>query len=113
MCRGAREVVLKDSDVPVMPRQDGRQGRNVIRRRKLPQPFQVEEINFRIRFNAPSLECFLVLVTGRVLTFGTHTVSPVILTRGLYKSMHFASVHRFFARASRDPDHGGEQIFRR
>jgi hypothetical protein len=83
-----------------------------MRKRKLPQPFQVEEINFRICFSAPSLQCFLVLMTGWVLTVGTHTLSQVILTTGLHESMHFASVYRFFSRASWDPDHVGQQIFR-
>ncbi len=53
-----------------------------------------------------------MLMTGWVLTVGTHTVSQVMLTTGLHESMHFASVYRFFSRASWDPDHVGQLIFR-
>lgn len=80
-------------------------------RRKLPQPFGVEEINFRACFSAPSLRCFRALMTGWVLTVGAHTLSQVMLSTRLHESKHFAGVYRFFSRAVWDADQVGEQIF--
>ena len=37
--------------------------------------FTVDEIHFAHCFTAPSLRHFIVLLTGWVLTVGTHTVS--------------------------------------
>lgn len=65
-------------------------------KKKLVQPFEVEEIDFRACFSAPSLRCFGALMAGWVLTVGAHTVSQVMLTTGLHESKHFAAVYRFF-----------------
>ncbi len=48
-------------------------------KRNLPQPFGIDKIHFSDCFTAPSLRHFAVLITGWVLTIGTHTVSQVII----------------------------------
>lgn len=67
-------------------------------KRGVTQPFTVDEISFRACFTAPSLELFVAMMVGWVLTVGRHTVSNVILTMGLHESRHFASVYRFVGR---------------
>ncbi len=59
-------------------------------KRNLPQPFGIDKIRFSDCFTAPSLRHFSVLITGWVLTVGTHTVSQVILAIGAHESEHFA-----------------------
>ncbi len=61
-------------------------------KRNVPQPFDIDKIRFKDCFTAPSLRHFSVLITGWVLTVGTHTLSQVILTTGLHESEHFSSV---------------------
>jgi len=81
-------------------------------RRHLPQPFEIEEINFRRCFSARSFRHFVLLMTGWVLTVGQHTVSRVILTMRLHDSEHFGSDYRFLSRARWDPDHVAQILFR-
>ncbi len=79
--------------------------------RNLPQPFEIDKIRFRDCFTAPSARHFAVLITGWVLTVGTHTVSQVILTMGLHESEHFANVYKFLLRGKWDPDTVARKIF--
>ncbi len=79
--------------------------------RNVPQPFDIDKIRFKDCFTAPSLRHFSVLITGWVLTVGTHTVSQVILTTGLHESEHFSSVYKFFSQAKWDPDQVASVIF--
>jgi hypothetical protein len=81
-------------------------------KRNLPQPFQIDKIRFVDCFTAPSLRHFAVLITGWVLTVGTHTISQVILTVGLDESEHFASIYRFLQRAKWAPDKVAFEVFR-
>jgi hypothetical protein len=41
-----------------------------MRKRNLPQPFQIDKVRFEDCFTAPSLRHFGVLITGWVLTVG-------------------------------------------
>ena len=76
-----------------------------MRKRNLPQPFQIDKIRFADCFTAPSLRHFGVLITGWVLTVGVHTISQVILTSGLHESESFVSIYRFLEKAKWTPDH--------
>ena len=81
-------------------------------KRSLPQPFEIDKIRFSHCFTAPSLRHFVVLLTGWVLTVGTHTISSVILTMGLDESEHFANVYKFFSRGKWEPDMVAHVVFR-
>lgn len=80
-------------------------------KRNLPQPFEIDKIRFQDCFTAPSLRHFAVLITGWVLTVGTHTVSQVILTMGLHESEHFTNIYKFLFRGRWDPDMVARRIF--
>ena len=81
-------------------------------KRNLPQPFEIDKIRFKDCFTGPSLRHFVVLITGWVLTVGTHTISQVILTMGLHESEHFANVYKFLLRSRWDTDKVAFEIFR-
>ena len=81
-------------------------------KRNLPDLFSVDKIGFGDCFTAPSLRHFLVLMTGWVLTVGTHTISRVIETVGAHESEHFVSAYRFFSRARWEPDVVAAVVFR-
>ena len=83
-----------------------------MRKRNLPQPFQIDKMRFRDCFTAPSLRHFSVLITGWVLTVGVHTISQVILTSGLHESEHFATIYRFLQKAKWAPDQVAFEVFR-
>jgi hypothetical protein len=80
-------------------------------KRNLPDPFEIDKVRFRDCFTAPSLRHFVVLMTGWVLTVGTHTISHVILTAEAHESEHFASLYRFLSRAKWEPDRVAAEIF--
>lgn len=81
-------------------------------KRNLPQPFEIDKIRFKDCFTGASLRHFVVLITGWVLTVGTHTISQVILTMGLHESEHFASVYKFLLKGKWEPDQVAFEIFR-
>jgi hypothetical protein len=81
-------------------------------KRNLPQPFEIDKIRFKDCFTGPSLRHFVVLITGWVLTVGTHTISQVILTMGLHESEHFANVYKFLLKSGWEPDKVALKIFR-
>lgn len=81
-------------------------------KRNLPQPFEIDKIRFKDCFTGPSLRHFVVLITGWVLTVGTHTISQVILTMGLHESEHFANAYKFLLKAKWDVDEVAFEIFR-
>lgn len=83
-----------------------------MRKRNLPQPFQIDKVRFVDCFTAPSLRHFGVLITAWVLTVGVHTISQVILTGGLHESESFVSIYRFLHRAKWAPDQVAFQVFR-
>jgi hypothetical protein len=80
-------------------------------KRNLPEPFEIDKIRFQDCFTAPSLRHFVVLITGWVVTVGTHTISQVILTVEAHESEHFASIYRFLSRARWEPDRVAAVIF--
>ena len=75
-----------------------------MRKRNVPQPFEIDKIRFRDCFTAPSLRHFAALITGWVLTVGVHTISKVILAGGLHESESFVGIYRFLQRAERSRD---------
>ena len=79
--------------------------------RNLPQPFEIDKIRFSHCFTAPSLRHFAVLITGWVLTVGTHTISQVVLTTGLHESEHFSAAYRFFLNAKWEVDMVACRVF--
>ena len=81
-------------------------------KKNLPQPFGIDKIRFCDCFTAPSLRHFAILITGWVLTVGTHTVSQVILAIGAHESEHFANIYKFFGKAKGDPDKISFEIFK-
>ena len=83
-----------------------------MRKRNLPQPFQIDKLRFDDCFTAPSLRHFGVLITGWVLTVGVHTISQVILTGGLHESESFVSIYRFLQKAKWAPDQVAFEVFR-
>jgi hypothetical protein len=83
-----------------------------MRKRNLPQPFQIDNVRFADCFTAPSLRHFGVLITAWVLTAGVHTISQVILTGGLHESESFVSIYRFLQKAKWAPDQVAFQVFR-
>jgi len=85
--------------------------RNAMAKRNMPDPFQIDKIRFQDCFTAPSLRHFIVLMTGWVLTVGSHTISQVILTAQAHEWKHFASVYRFLSRAEWDLDRVASVIF--
>jgi len=80
-------------------------------RKNLPEPFGIDKICFQDCFTAPSLRHFLVLMTGWVVTVGTHTISQVILTVEAHESEHFVNIYRFLSRARWEPDRVATVIF--
>jgi hypothetical protein len=80
-------------------------------KRDIPEPFAFDEIKFRQGFSAPSYRHFVCLLTGWVMTVGIHTISRVILTMGLERSWHFASVYRFLSGAEWTSDSVSEKLF--
>jgi len=83
-----------------------------MRKRNLPQPFQIDKLRFEDCFTAPSLRHFGALITGWVLTVGVHTISQVILTGGLHESESFVSIYRFLHKAKWAPEQVAFQVFR-
>ena len=81
-------------------------------KRNLPQPFGIDKIRFSDCFTAPSLRHFAVLITGWVLTVGSHTVSQVILATGVHESEHFANIYKFLGKAKWDPDKVAREILK-
>jgi hypothetical protein len=95
--------------IPVVGKQHGRG--TPMAKRNLPDPFEIDKVRFQDCFTAPSLRHFVVLVTGWVLTVGTHTISQIILTAQAHESEHFANLYRFFSRARWEPDRVAAVIF--
>lgn len=79
--------------------------------RNLPDPFEIDKVRFQDCFTAPSFRHFAVLMTGWVLTVGTHTISQIILTAQAHESEHFANLYRFLSRARWEPDRVAAVIF--
>lgn len=70
-------------------------------KRCVPHPFQIEEINFRTCFSAPSLRHFTVLMTGWVLTVGKRTVSNVIAVMDRHEVENFVTGARMLEQPER------------
>jgi len=79
--------------------------------KEIPEPFGFDQQRFRDLFSAPSFEIFTLLLIGWVVTVGIHTISRVILTMGLERMRHFASVYRFFSRSVWSEDSISRRLF--
>jgi len=62
-------------------------------------------------FTAPTYRSFCYLVAGWVHCVGRHTVTAVALAAGVVGWRHISAYHRFFSRATWDPDALGEVVF--
>jgi hypothetical protein len=78
----------------------------------IPDPFGIDEINFRGCFSATSFRIFVALLIGWVLTVGKHTISQVILTVRVHESKHFASIYRFLGKGIWETDFVSYFVFR-
>ena len=81
-------------------------------KRSLPQPFEIDKIRFNDCFGAPSMRHFSVLITGWVLSVGTHTISQVILAAGVHESEHFATIYEFLGKTKWEVDRVAFEVFR-
>jgi hypothetical protein len=68
---------------------------------------------FRPALTRPGFISLVVVLSGWVLTEGTHAVTAALVATDVARRRHWASFHRFFARGTWDPDVLGEHLFRR
>ena len=68
---------------------------------------------FRPALTRPGFISLVVVLSGWVLTEGTHTVTAALVATDVARRRHWASFHRFFSRGTWDPDVLGEHLFRR
>lgn len=68
---------------------------------------------FRIGLTAPSYANMLVVACGWILTEGTHAVTEALVVTGVAGRRHHEAFHRFFSRATWDPDVLGRWMFER
>jgi hypothetical protein len=68
---------------------------------------------FRPALTRPGFISLVVVLSGWVLTDGTHAVTAALVATDVARRRHWASFHRFFSRGTWDPDVLGEHLFRR
>ena len=68
---------------------------------------------FRPALTRPGFISLIVLLSGWVLTEGTHAVTAALVATDVARRRHWAAFHRFFSRGTWSPDALGEQVFRR
>lgn len=68
---------------------------------------------FRPALTRPGFISLVVVLSGWVLTEGTHAVTAALVATDVARRRHWASFHRFFARGTWDPDLLGEHLFQR
>ncbi len=78
----------------------------------IPSTFQTIFLNFAPVFAAPSFQNFITLASGWMRCARRHTISEVILCGcGPARNKHFATLYRFFSRATWNPDELGRVLF--
>lgn len=73
----------------------------------------VWEDSFRPALTRPSFIRLVVVLSGWVLTQGTHAVTAALVATDVARRRHWEAFHRFFSRGTWDADALGEQLFRR
>ena len=68
---------------------------------------------FRPALTRPGFISLVVVLSGWVLTEGTHAVTAALVATDVARRRHWASFHRFFSRGTWAPDVLGEHLFRR
>lgn len=67
---------------------------------------------FRWTMGRPSYFHFVVIAAGWVLTQGPHAITEALVVTNVSGLMHHEAFHRFFSRATWEPDRLGHKIFR-
>lgn len=75
--------------------------------------FTVWEDCFRASLTRPGLANLLVILTGWVLTRGTHAITEALVATDVARRRHWEAFHRFFSRGTWDPDRLGHWAFER
>src|SRR5437870_3356835 len=73
----------------------------------------VWEETFRLGMTSPGFTNLVVIVSGWILTQGTHAVTEALVVTDVARRRHWESFHRFFSRGSWDPDDLGYWVFLR
>jgi hypothetical protein len=71
------------------------------------------EETFRFALTRPGLSNFVVIMSGWILTEGTHAVTEALVMTGVAARRHHEAFHRFFSRGAWSPDLLGRRLFRR
>jgi hypothetical protein len=66
------------------------------------------EETFRIGLTRPGFDNFIVIVSGWLLTQGTHAVTEALVMADVSARRHHEAFHRFFSRGTCSPDKLGE-----
>jgi hypothetical protein len=74
---------------------------------------EVWEDCFRPALTRPGFIRLVVVLSGWVLTQGTHAITAALVATDVARRRHWEAFHRFFSRGSWDADALGEQVFRR
>lgn len=74
---------------------------------------EVWEDCFRPALTRPGFIRLVILLSGWVLTEGTHAVTAALVATDTARRRHWAAFHRFLSRGSWSADALGEQVFRR
>ncbi len=68
---------------------------------------------FRLGLTRPGFANFVVIVSGWILTQGTHAVTEALVMTDVAARRHHETFHRFFSRGSWKPDTLGRLVFER
>jgi hypothetical protein len=71
------------------------------------------EETFRFGLTRPGFANFIVIVSGWMLTQGTHAVTEALVVTGVAARRHHEAFHRFFSRGTWAPDLLGRLLFGR
>jgi hypothetical protein len=69
------------------------------------------EETFRLGLTRPGMSNFVVILSGWILTEGTHAVTEALVVTGVAARRHHEAFHRFFSRGSWNPDVLGQLLF--
>jgi hypothetical protein len=71
------------------------------------------EETFRFALTRPGLANFVVIMSGWILTQGTHAVTEALVMTDVASRRHHEGFHRFFSRGTWSPDLLGRRLFSR
>lgn len=69
------------------------------------------EGTFRLALTRPGMSNLVVILSGWILTEGTHAVTEALVVTGVAARRHHEAFHRFFSRGSWNPDVLGQLLF--